>query len=73
MTRWEENIIRMLLDAGFEGVRQVDLTNKVDDDIRAWELEAYLESLRIEGAVQRFTLRYGVSHWRATELLPSVV
>lgn len=72
MTKWQEIVLRMLLDAGAEGVRYSHLSNNVDHLVRSHELESYLESLRVEHAVQKF--RYGGAYyWRATDLLPSVV
>jgi hypothetical protein len=68
---WQEKIVRKLLEAGHEGVDMETLANLVNKHATYPQVTAYLESLWIEHAVQRFPNMRG-SIWRATDKLPSI-
>jgi hypothetical protein len=68
---WQEKIVRKLLEAGHEGVPMRVLAEAVMSYATYPEVTAYLESLWIEHAVQRFP-DYRGSVWRATDKLPSI-
>ena len=66
---WQEQLIRRLLDAGSDGLRQNQL---YFNEASAEDVFLFLESLRAQGAVQRFTVPWGY-YWRATDKLPDLV
>lgn len=68
MTKWQEQIVRQLIQAGALGVRQTVLLRDIDQVTYAYEAVQFLESLRAEHAVQRFRVEYG-HLWRATNLI----
>jgi hypothetical protein len=68
---WQEKIVRKLLEAGHAGVPLQVLCDIVNRWATYSDVTAFLESLWIEHAVQRFPNMKG-SIWRATDKLPSV-
>jgi len=72
VTAWQVRVVRKLLEAGNQGIMQGPLVHAADPDVSAEDLIRFLESLRAEHAVQKFTERHATI-WRATNILPSVV
>lgn len=72
MIAWQEDIVRQLIEAGQNGVPQTELLKNARNLTSSNEATMFLESLRVEHAVQRFALG-GPVYWRATELIYDVV
>lgn len=70
---WQEEVLRMLLEATTNGVTQSELINRVYGlGIRAQGIKDFLETYRAQNAVQRFTIG-NLIVWRATTKLKDVI
>lgn len=70
MADWQGQIVRMLINAGTIGCKQSDVQKRVSRYVEATQVNAYLNTLRMERKVQMFKVAIvngtPATVWRAT-------
>lgn len=65
---WREELERFLIGQGTNGVKQTLITVRMTAWAEAKEVTDYLETLWLEGKVQKFKIKHATI-WRATNLI----